>query len=172
MESNDKLEELLQQMYAVEETPIDVDKEWRKFEAKHFKRQHPLLRVVAIFIGILMLSGITYAAIHLMRGNAVKTEKPVKQETTTTISQHKESVPVDTLAISAFVSFENTPLDSMLTEIAAFYNNKVDIRNEAIRDLRLYYRWDYKADINTVIEDLNNFEQLHLVLEDNTIIAQ
>ena len=60
----------------------------------------------------------------------------------------------------------------MLTEIAAFYNNKVDIRNEAIRDLRLYYRWDYKADINTVIEDLNNFEQLHLVLEDNTIIAQ
>ena len=67
MESNDKLEELLQQMYAVEETPIDVDKEWRKFEAKHFKRQHPLLRVAAIFIGILMLSGITYAAIHLMR---------------------------------------------------------------------------------------------------------
>ena len=58
MESNDKLEELLQQMYAVEETPIDVDKEWRKFEAKHFKRQRPLLRVAAIFISVLILSGI------------------------------------------------------------------------------------------------------------------
>ena len=64
MESNDKLEELIQQMYAVEETPIDVDKEWRKFEAKHFKRQRPLLRVAAIFISVLILSGITFATIR------------------------------------------------------------------------------------------------------------
>lgn len=35
MESNDKLEELLRQMYA-EETQVDLDEEWQKFEVKHF----------------------------------------------------------------------------------------------------------------------------------------
>lgn len=33
MESNDKLEELLRQMYA-EETQVDLDEEWQKFEAR------------------------------------------------------------------------------------------------------------------------------------------
>ena len=40
MTSNDKLEDLLKQMYAQEDETIDtsdiVDEEWQKFEARHF----------------------------------------------------------------------------------------------------------------------------------------
>jgi hypothetical protein len=68
MESNDKLEQLLRQMYAEEtDTSELVDEEWKKFEAEHFSNRsdHPqpfLLRrgkkylVAASIIGVLMLS--------------------------------------------------------------------------------------------------------------------
>ena len=44
MESNDKLEQLLRQMYAEEtDTSELVDEEWKKFEAEHFSNRsdHP-----------------------------------------------------------------------------------------------------------------------------------
>lgn len=74
MESNDKLEELLRQMYALEETPIDIDKEWHQFEAKQFKHQRPLLRIAAIFIGVLMISSITFVAIRLRQEKELQAE--------------------------------------------------------------------------------------------------
>ena len=72
MESNDnnRLEDLLRKMYA--ENDIDtseiIDEEWQKFEARHFpqkQRSWGWMQIAAIFIGVLMLSGITYAAIHI-----------------------------------------------------------------------------------------------------------
>ena len=44
MTSNDKLEDLLKQMYAQEEETIDtsdiIDEEWQKFESEHFAPKH------------------------------------------------------------------------------------------------------------------------------------
>ena len=78
MESNDKLEQLLKQMYSQEtlhdddiDTSDIIDEEWTKFEAEHFggeqrKVRPPFLKIAALFIGVLMLSGITYAAVHII----------------------------------------------------------------------------------------------------------
>ena len=81
MESNDNLEQLLKQMYAKEtlhDEDIDmkdiVDEEWAKFEAEHFgseqgkvkSKKVSFLKIAAMFIGVLMLSGIAYAAIHVI----------------------------------------------------------------------------------------------------------
>jgi hypothetical protein len=82
MESNDKLEQLLKQMYAKEtlhdetiDTKDIIDEEWVKFEADHFKggqgkvksKKVSFLKIAAMFIGVLMLSGIAYAAVHIIR---------------------------------------------------------------------------------------------------------
>ena len=78
MESNDNLEQLLKQMYAQEshynediDTSDIINEEWTKFEAEHFKHEKnfSFLKKIAAFIGILILSGITYAAIHMISSN-------------------------------------------------------------------------------------------------------
>ncbi|MBP3286966.1 MAG: DUF4974 domain-containing protein [Prevotella sp.] len=175
MESNDKLEELLRQMYA-EETQVDLDEEWQKFEAKHFtpkRKSWGWMQIAALFIGVLMLSGIAYAAIHFASTRIEETKASMKQEALkTSDSQQEQTSMTDSTMTVTPVNFENTRLDTMLTDIATYYHHQVDIRNEALRDLRLFYRWDRKTSIESVIEELNNFEQLHLTLEGNTIIAQ
>ena len=73
MESNDnnRLEDLLRKMYAEEDidTSTLIDEEWQKFEAEHFpKKRHSWgwMQIAAMFIGVLMLSGITFAAVHVI----------------------------------------------------------------------------------------------------------
>lgn len=175
MESNDKLEELLRQMYA-EEPQVDIDEEWKKFEAKHFtpkRKTQGWMQIAALFISVLMLSGIAYAAIHYASTRIEEAKISQMQETLkTSDNQHGQTSVTDSTITVKPVNFENIRLDSMLTDIAAYYHHKVEIRNEALHDLRLFYRWDKKTSIESVIEELNNFEQLHLTLEDNTIIAQ
>ena len=95
MESNDKLEQLLRQMYAQESLHDDnidtsdiIDEEWTKFEAEHFGSEKlkeksvkiALLKIAAIFIGLLMLSGIAYATIHLINNSS---QKPQDVQTVT-----------------------------------------------------------------------------------------
>lgn len=175
MESNDKLEELLRQMYT-EDPQVDIDEEWQKFEAKHFapkRKSWGWMQIAALFIGVLMLSGIAYAAIHLASTRTEEDKISLRQETakTSDSQQGQPSVTDSTMTVTN-VKFENTRLDTMLTDIATYYHHQVEIRNEALHELRLFYRWDRKASIESVIDELNNFEQLHLTLEGNTIIAQ
>ena len=50
---------------------VDVDKALQEFETKH-SRHFPLAKIAAIFIGILLVSGITYAAIVFNRNSSDK----------------------------------------------------------------------------------------------------
>ena len=48
---------------------VDVDAAWQRFEQKHYPQRRPShrwMRVAAIFIGILFISGITFAAYHAL----------------------------------------------------------------------------------------------------------
>ena len=89
MESNDKLEQMLQQMYdqeSLHDEDIDtseiIDEEWVKFEAEHFgsekrkvkSEKFSVLKIAAMFIGVLMLSGIAYAAVHIISSSRVATQ--------------------------------------------------------------------------------------------------
>ena len=87
MESNDKLEQMLKQMYAQEalhddriDTSDIIDEEWTKFEAEHFgseKRKvisdkFSFLKIAAMFIGVLMLGGIAYATIQFISSGCLR----------------------------------------------------------------------------------------------------
>ena len=90
MESNDKLEQLLRQMYAEEadtDTSNIVDEEWARFEAKHFKDGRleerkagsffsSIKKVAAAIIGVLLLSGVAYAAIYSFYPMTHQTQTP------------------------------------------------------------------------------------------------
>ena len=162
MISNDKLEDLLKQMYAQEEETIDtsdiIDEEWQKFESKHFAPKHRSwgwMQIAAAFIGLLMLSGIAYATIHIFSSS----------HSQQAVENQGDSIPQTRI-------FENAPLDEMITEIAQYYNKVADIESEEAHELRLYYKWEPKDALEDVVADLNHFDHVSLAIEDDKLIVK
>ena len=181
MTSNDKLEDLLKQMYAQEDETIDtsdiIDKEWQKFEARYFapkRRSWGWMQIAAAFIGLLMLSGIAYAAIHLVSSN--RSQQAETAADTTAVANSQLSTLNAQLGTADSIPqtriFENTPLDEMITEIAQYYNKVADIESEEAHELRLYYKWEPKDALEEVVADLNHFDHVSLAIEDDKLIVK
>ena len=176
MESNDKLEQLLRQMYAEEtDTSEIIDEEWKKFEARHFSpnRSWGWMQIAATIVGVLMLSGIAYAAIHIVRHGEADQKSPAQETQVITQSQQAIEQPAESSdSIPQTRIFENVPLDEMVSELASYYNKVADVQNAQAHDLRLYYKWELKDKIEDVMDDLNHFDHVNLVLEDDKLIVK
>ena len=176
MESNDKLEQLLRQMYAKEtDTSEIVDEEWKKFEAKHFgpkRRSWGWMQIAASIIGVLMLSGISYAAIsHLIMMDskpkvAITERKPDVKKVKKTYGI--EAAPTKQTP----VIFNNVELQQIMQYIADGYDVKVEYKNEATRTLRFYLQWEADDTLQEIIDKINHFEKVHLTLNEDTIIIE
>ncbi len=176
MESNDKLEELLRQMYA-EEPQVDIDEEWQKFEAKHFvpkRKSWGWMQIAAMFIGVLMLSGIAYAAIHIISNSRL--QKTEVQDTTAVAHKATETAVRQTshegVALCEPKTFENVSLKDITAELAKTYHITIKIRNDETAALRLYYPWNPQMPLQQVVEELNRFEKVHLTLNNDTLIIE
>lgn len=150
---------------------VDVDKALQEFETKH-SRHFPLAKIAAIFIGILLVSGITYAAIVINRSSSnkqsgrkaqieqVMADKPAKSinaETTDTTTTQKEQL------------FDNVELQTILDDISSYYKLKVIYHSDKSRHLRLHFYWDKTKDAETIVESLNHFENVNMTLTDSKI---
>ncbi|MBR1389830.1 MAG: DUF4974 domain-containing protein [Prevotella sp.] len=180
MESNDnnRLEDLLRKMYA--ENDIDtseiIDEEWQKFEAKHFpqkQRSWGWMQIAAMFIGVLMLSGIAYAAVQIASHHQQSEASLVAGTTVVANSQlstPNSQLPSDTTAQPRL--YDNVPLGEILDELSTYYNIKVVYYTEDARHPRLYYQWKPEYTIEKVVEMLNNFEWLQMELENDTLYVK
>ena len=164
MESNDRLEQLLRQMYAEEEV---IDEEWKKFEAKHFtaKRLRGWMQIAATIISVLVLSGIAYAAIWSL----TPSPSPAGEG-----SSNAQQLPLQSERAGgeAAVVFDNVQLDSMLTIVAQHYQKQVVYRNDDVRTLHFHIEWNQAAPLSDFITLINNFEGISLREENDTIIAE
>lgn len=152
---------------------IDVDKALQEFETKH-SRHFPLAKIAAIFIGILLVSGITYATIVINRSSSDKqsvqkaqmgrviTDKPVKSIDT-------ETTDTDTTTTQKGQSFDNVELQTILDDISSYYKLKVIYHSDKSRHLRLHFYWDKTKDAETIVESLNHFENVNMTLTDSKI---
>lgn len=128
-------------------------------------------KLAAMFISILVLSGIAYAAIHIVS----QSRQTQQTEQTSVIVRHQQTItesqaaPVDTLALTYV--FENVPLDEIIKDIVLYYHKAADIKNEQAHNLRLYYKWDRTATIESVVDDLNHFNHVNISIEDNKLIV-
>ena len=128
--------------------------------------------------GVMMLSAFTYAAIHVVRHNAVdKAKEPTetvapKPQTESTV-ESRQGV-ADTVAVveGEPVVFDNQPLDQMMEHIAPHYGMQVEFRNEDARALRFYFVWQPDEDLDAVLERLNLFESVNISKEGNTIVVE
>jgi hypothetical protein len=156
----------------------DVDSAWQKFcaaaNSSLFTLHSSLHKVAASIIGILMLTGIAYAAVHIISHNAGVDERAQTQEVQN-INSPKNDATAETLTADSIPQtriFENTPLDEMVSEIAHYYNKVADIQSEEAHELRLYYKWEPKDSLESVVDDLNHFDRVSLAIEDDKLIVK
>ncbi|MBQ6063789.1 MAG: DUF4974 domain-containing protein [Prevotella sp.] len=157
-------------------TPIDIDAAWQHFNQKLQPKRQGLgwMKIAASFIGVLFVSGIAFAAIHIVRQN--QKQEALQTEIITKETQSANTVPADTLVkdtvIVQPVIYDNIPLEKMLPEIATHYNAKVAFVNDEARGLRFRFVWNPQLGIEQVVSDLNQFERLTVTLKDNQIIVE
>ena len=153
--------------------PVDVDAAWKRFEQAHYQRRHSnaWMRVAAGFIGLLFVSGISFAAISAVKHHNERrqAEQQTRQETViTTNAGVTDSEATD----EQLVVFTNTKLEQMLTEIASYYDVTVEYKSADVRDLRFYYEWNRKAGIESVTDDLNRFAKVNITLNNKKITVE
>ena len=167
-----------------DDTPVDVDAAWQRFNQRLQPKQQGQgwMKIAASFIGLLIVSGIAFAAIHIVRHYVEQDTQTLPQETQmveprqqVALDDTVKSETTDTIAPRATmepVVFDNVPLEEMLPEIADHYDATVNFGNEKARQLRFRFVWNPKQDIGQVVSDLNQFESLTVTLVDNQITVE
>ncbi len=172
---------------ARKEESIDMDAAWRRLADKAHDtdtdksvvtrraawHSSPFMKIAASFIGVLIISGIALAAIHIVRQNGKSevlqtSQEPISGQTVIGIAT--DTIATDTL--NNIITYDNIPLGQMLPEIAGNYDVKVRFKNKEARKLRFHFVWNKKQGIENVVDNLNHFEHLHVTLKDDLIIIE
>ncbi len=169
--------------------PVNVDAAWQRTSEKLIvksekfattspatKPNSSFMKMAASFIGVLLVSGIAFAAIWSL--NPSPSPKGEGSENTS-VSDTAKKVPLSTVGADpvpargddAYI-YDNIPLEKMLPEIAAHYHAKVTFANDEVRQLRFRFVWNPQKGINQVVCDLNQFERLTVTLKDNQITVE
>ena len=156
--------------------PVDVDAAWQKFNQKVQPKQHSFgwIKIAASFVGVLLVSGIAFAAIQIIRyaqQNTPKTEEIINTPKPT-YTTPTDTLTTDTIAAPQPIIYDNIPLEKMLPEIATHYDAKVTFVNDEARQLRFRFVWNPQKGIDQVVSDLNQFERLTVTLNDNQITVK
>ncbi len=187
----------------VEEETISVDMEWAQFAAEHTKELEELdkqesqthhkalvarwkerlpFRIAASIIGFLLVAGVTFATIEIVRSfsrPSSTTEQQDTIKTTQTVTSNNTIIPIpadtvqsDTIPQSHPVLFDNVTLEKMLSKMAAYYQVQVEFLNDEARHLRFFFEWKQEDTLERVLNRLNSFESINLELSDQTIIVE
>lgn len=133
-------------------------------------KYHPWMKIAAAFVGLLMLSGISYAAYHVVslhtESEKIVTDS-VKTSSTTekNIAANQEWVKIDP-ANHAPVVFEDAELSTILKYIADKMKVKVEYRNASAAHVRFYLQWDCKDSLQDIIDKVNHFEKVHITFDE------
>ena len=157
--------------------PIDVDAAWQKLNQKVHPKQHSFgwMKIAASFVGIMLVSGIAFAAIWSLTPGPSPKERVVKCSKTTDSVNKSNHSPLFRRGAGGEAStiiYDNIPLEKMLSEIAAHYDAKVTFVNDEARGLRFRFVWNPQKGIGQVVSDLNQFERLTVTLKDDVITVE
>lgn len=163
----------------------DIDAEWESFKSLHPKtHKREGLRILNIFsrnVAASIAIGIaSLAAVAAVVGVSVNYALNYKKDSSTQeIAQIEPTavIPSDTIVVvedmrvtaPEIIIFDNEPLGTIVNDIAEYYGCKAEFSTEASRMLRLYFRWNQSHTLDEVAESLNNFEQIHITVKDDTI---
>lgn len=156
----------------------DIDNEWQRFASARLASQKPerrWLKIAAMFIGVLLLSGIAFAAVHIFVGGDPSVERDpsaggnMKSPTqgVRVVNPHQPAGPS-----ADSVVFENVTLDSIARDIAAYHHIGMDLQNDQAGQLRFFFLWNQEDSLQEVIEKLNMFDHINMAVEDGKLIVR
>jgi hypothetical protein len=163
-----------------------IDAEWQRLSREKRKatgrrvsgnevrsEKYSLLKFAAMFVGVLMLSGIAFAAIHIASHyNAPEEQDTEVVKTSQPSSSSPQLAEPDTIAAPQPKLYDNVPLGEIFEELSAYYNVKVVYQNEDAPCLRLFYQWKPEYKLEKVVEMLNNFEWIQIQTENDTLFIR
>ena len=157
----------------------NVDAEWQRFSKTYYaenKSRRGWLKVAATLIGVLFITGMDFAAIHIVRNVVKKDTKAPTQETEISDSHQPvisaDTIKSDTIVMATPVVFYNVTLDSIAKDIAAYHHIGMDLQNDQAKQLRFYFVWKRNDSLQEVVEKLNMFEHVNMAVEDGKLIIR
>ena len=176
-----------------------IDAEWEKLKEEKQQKEEmsqnaetqqtakllPLwspMRKVAAVAAVLVVSGITFAAIHLVTRSHQASDKhntelvasqkdSIQQVSAPQKSNIEEKTDSASLAQLPLV-YENAELQNILTPIAGHFHLQVTYQNESARHIRLFLQLEKNMSLDDIIELMNHFEKVNIRHEGQTLIVE
>ena len=156
-------------------------KEETQQTAKLFPLWSPMRKVAAV-AAVLVVSGITFAAIHLV----TRSHQPSDKNNTELVTSHKDSIQqvsapqksnieekTDSSSLAQLpLVYENAELQNILTPIAGHFHLQVTYQNESARHIRLFLQLEKNMSLDDIIELMNHFEKVNIRHEGQTLIVE
>lgn len=149
----------------------EMESEWKRLVAEPIQTsvtRRRFLRVVAVLAGVIMLSGIAFATVRIVRKNWHKAATVEMQETTTRENMESKH----TVASVQPVVFDNVPLSRIVHDIAACHNMQSEVMNKEAGKLRFYFVWKPQDSLQKVVGQLNQFKRVNIVVENNKLVVK
>ncbi len=162
--------------------PVDVEAEWKSFSSRHLRKRFRLPRSWNRAASIAALISVSVAALAIGAGVAMKVasdrNRVERIAETADVKAAAEDAIADTIIVenaddveASPVLFEDETLSSILEYVSGFYGKELRYEAPESGELRLYYRWDPALTLEEVLEQLNNFGEINLRLDEGTIIV-
>ena len=149
--------------------------------AKLFPLWSPMRKVAAV-AAVLVVSGITFAAIHLV----TRSHQPSDKNNTELVASRKDSIQqvsapqksnieekTDSASLAQLpLVYENAELQNILTPIAEHFHLQVTYQNESARHIRLFLQLEKNMSLDDIIELMNHFEKVNIRHEGQTLIVE
>ena len=134
----------------------------RKWQAKH----------VAALVGL--VSTLAVAAVVVTRSLHGGEPAEVAAVMEMNDGQHTgtaDTIRTDTAGVVT-VTFDNIPLTAIAHDIAKFYNMSLVVRNDRADSLRFYFVWYKEQPLGKVVESLNRFESVNMIIDNDRLIVE
>jgi hypothetical protein len=135
-------------------------------------RQRGWYVIAASIFGILMLSGVAYAAINHFIMVDEKPEVAMTERKPDIEKVEKTYGAEMTPTKKAPVVFNNVELQQIMQYVAEGYNVKVEFRNKTACTIRFYLQWEADDTLQEIIDKINHFDKVHLTFNEGTIVIQ
>lgn len=121
------------------------------------------LKVAAMFVGVAFLSGLAFAAYHLMWQSQRPTEEYRAVADSSLFTLQSSHPPVH---------FDDVRLDSILAVVSAHYGKTTHFRSDEARGMKFIMTWMPDSSLTHFIDGLNMFDRLQLTLLRDTIFVE
>ncbi|MDE6023417.1 MAG: hypothetical protein K2G13_07945 [Muribaculaceae bacterium] len=130
--------------------------------------------VVAITSVTALAFGIGFVSRYLSDSTPVPQVQTVEKEALADATVKKSDLlPSDsTTYVATSVIFENETLGKILKDISQHYGLSFEVINDDAMNIRLYYRWNTADEASDVVRQLNSFDRIRLILEDDILILK